>query len=896
MFSQFLFTFFFGLFLFFGNVFFAHANPPSAPIISNTTHFVSACRVKLDWTQSDQADNFIKRVNGNGQGVPLDPVMACTNPSCILSKNDDYPTRVFPGSTLTYDMKALKTIGGTSGWSNQSEILTPLQVPQPSGPTELLAIWDDNGNRMNLSWNGSAGVDEFGGYRIHHSTNGTNYTAESIFPSDPAQLPYRKLGLDNHITHYYKVGAYRTGEGCDNSSISVTNDSIARFTYSSPVIIPPSPSQVSISSLTQSNGNWHATFIWSNVINESGYELQFSTFPDFNDNLAPVLITSPNTTSFVQDFADGSNITIFYRVRAYNQSGVNKGYSAYIQGISPLEIGNIVPANMSASVTYTNTVLATADVTLRWGVGAYSSKGVEIFRAVDNINNFGTNPFMTLQENIPPPSQRTINEIPGKHYFYKTRFTYGVNNHSDFSQVVEANLDIDKVLLGKAWTTTDNGAGVGWVSFNADTQDPPLGGCEAAPCTKVPHSSNIKYSVQIDRNGLVSGEAWSQIGATGHYGWLSFNKADLLGCPIAPCEARYDSSSHLLSGWARFLNPANPYYGNGSASAWDGWVSLSGSYGGSPTSALFNRAYATISSFFSKNLFSNLSHLFNQVRAEGPGVICPPVGTYGICFDANKRFVGSAWGGDLVGWIQFTDPLHNTSNEVGVTNNPPEVSNVVLQDPSEINPTESWCSADPRYRVSWTYTDPDQDPQGGAQVVLENTDNGDQINSFPVTGSVSVLDITNPLIAIGRNTAFRARVRVQDSAGAWSTANTDFGTWSASNATTTIDHYPPLFEATSTPESVPITSNTFVNFNTLVTSRMPSAPIKKYIWTFERGNPETASTASAHVRFSTFGDTNEGNKVTLTIADSYQLACRDSLLVTGKTTKRLEKRQVFLER
>ena len=96
---------------------------------------------------------------------------------------------------------------------------------------------------------------------------------------------------------------------------------------------------------------------------------------------------------------------------------------------------------------------------------------------------------------------------------------------------------------------------MGWIKFSSEEE----GGV----------SSGVRYSVQINEEGFVSGLAW----ARDEYGWLSLNAAGLEGCPSGPCEARFDSETNEVSGWARFYTPVV----RAGRSSWDGWVHLRGS-------------------------------------------------------------------------------------------------------------------------------------------------------------------------------------------------------------------------------------------------------------------------------------------------------------------------------
>jgi hypothetical protein len=103
-------------------------------------------------------------------------------------------------------------------------------------------------------------------------------------------------------------------------------------------------------------------------------------------------------------------------------------------------------------------------------------------------------------------------------------------------------------LSGYAWSST-----IGWVSMN---------------CTTAGSCASTNYGVKVDASGLMSGYAWSS-----NAGWISFNSSDLTGCPSSPCEARFNKTTGLASGWARALA------GTGAASevgGWGGWLHLAG--------------------------------------------------------------------------------------------------------------------------------------------------------------------------------------------------------------------------------------------------------------------------------------------------------------------------------
>jgi len=115
-------------------------------------------------------------------------------------------------------------------------------------------------------------------------------------------------------------------------------------------------------------------------------------------------------------------------------------------------------------------------------------------------------------------------------------------------------------------------------------------------------SSGINYGVNVNETtGNFSGYAWSD-----NVGWINFPTTD---CPRAPCRANLDKTTGAVTGWMRVIR------GSDLDGGWDGWIELAGTNHSSPDSS----------------------------------------GVGGVTYDsAGKRLVGYAWGGEVVGWIDFS--------------------------------------------------------------------------------------------------------------------------------------------------------------------------------------------------------------------------------------------------
>ncbi len=105
-------------------------------------------------------------------------------------------------------------------------------------------------------------------------------------------------------------------------------------------------------------------------------------------------------------------------------------------------------------------------------------------------------------------------------------------------------------------------SGPGWISLNSSDCDADNNGFVDVSCggnnTSTP---SIDYGVNIPlADGVLSGYAWSD-----RFGWISFNAADVTGCPSGICNARRVGSA--LKGWARILSL------NGTGD-WKGFVAI----------------------------------------------------------------------------------------------------------------------------------------------------------------------------------------------------------------------------------------------------------------------------------------------------------------------------------
>jgi hypothetical protein len=154
--------------------------------------------------------------------------------------------------------------------------------------------------------------------------------------------------------------------------------------------------------------------------------------------------------------------------------------------------------------------------------------------------------------------------------------------------------------LGWLWGGSSDGAtpaimsGVGWISMNNVNSG--AGG-------------TVSYGLVVPTaDGDITGYLWSE-----NIGWISFNAADLAGCPNGNCVSRKVGND--LMGWDRIVGIENEAAVNNSG-GWQGWIKLGGTaqkgetYGVSVSNGVL-QGYAW-------------SDELGAIRFDGANVLCLP--------------------------------------------------------------------------------------------------------------------------------------------------------------------------------------------------------------------------------------------------------------------------------
>ena len=227
---------------------------------------------------------------------------------------------------------------------------------------------------------------------------------------------------------------------------------------------------------------------------------------------------------------------------------------------------------------------------------------------------------------------------------------------------------------------------------------------------------DYNYGVDVDElTGIFSGYAWSD-----NIGWISFNEAELINCPSGTCQAKLDFLTDEVSGWAKTIN-----IGDG----WEEWISLRGS-----------------------------------------------IPDYGVSFnDSNNEFEGWAWSDDF-GWISFNSTTPDPDDDYNYKVQSSVTFSMPPDEPQALAETVDCCSrGTPQVALytsvilSWTYSDPEGDPQMAYEIQLDDDDGfPDPKFNIVVDPSVSTsytLDLNDDpgwSSELAWATAYYWRVRVKD--------------------------------------------------------------------------------------------------------------------------------------
>ena len=279
---------------------------PAAPSSLSATA-VSASQINLAWVDnaSDESAYRVERSpNGSSGWVEIDNLAANST-----AYND---TGLACGATYYYRVRAYRSGDGQySAYSNVAHDTTDACMG-PAAPSNLSAVaW--SASQINLTWTDNAGDES--AYLVERSPNGSTSWAQ-IASLGANSTGYGNTGLACNTTYYYRVRAYRAGDGQYSAYSNVDG---ATTDACSPPTAPSGLSATGVSA-EQINLSWT-----DNADDESAYLVERS--PDGVSNWSQIAGLPANSTGY-SDTGLACGMTYYYRVRAYRAGdGQYSGYS-----------------------------------------------------------------------------------------------------------------------------------------------------------------------------------------------------------------------------------------------------------------------------------------------------------------------------------------------------------------------------------------------------------------------------------------------------------------------------------------------------------------------------------------------------------------------------------------
>jgi hypothetical protein len=682
----------------FAYTFFLADSVTAATFTATTT---SACAIKLDWTlDRAQPSEFVIRY---AQKTPIG-----ANSPISTSTSGGRRSLLIPGlppNTPAYffDIQGL-SVNNTRLSSDPKSVPTNALPPKLGAPilTSATSALSSGAYTINLRFSGtgfSPLFDSFGGVRI---TRNGNDMFDGYISHQSGEFSYSDTDatLSSGNAYTYTISFYESDEGCTSANYLFSNTLT--------VTVPSVPTNVAaVFSLPNK-----VTISWQPGTGQDRNEIYRDGVKIGNKNASETSFTDTNTISSAK---------YVYAIRGCNNSG---GCSALIES-NPVTISDAVQ-DLQATISAIN--VTKASVLLTWNNGWPNENYIVEQAGIDGVfKEIGRTLFA---ENIPSASYLVENLQTDSVY----RFRVKAELSPSYSLPVEISTKIKYFLSGQAWSSIDD-HGIGWIKFACSVTDP------SSKCR-----GGEEFSVYIDDagdgTGYLHGGAWASVDTDGRgYGWLSFEKADLVGCPQGTCAAKL-MDDNTIRGWARFTSRIGK-----KEPEWDGWVALNSmTIDDKPLANVSSYSFAQLKDAFQsfsdsvslKNIwgvikYSTLS-VVDVVRAYAQAT------TWGIKIDQGY-VVGQAWGGDVVGWIAFSlseckgncDVLAKTIDELRNKNSFTLFSSPVGTDLAPREQKKFWI--DPQFDASWSL-----DPSGVGTInpVATNAGSATTTYSAPDVGDRSV--------------------------------------------------------------------------------------------------------------------------------------------------------------
>lgn len=392
-------------------------------------------------------------------------------------------------------------------------------------------------------------------------------------------------------------------------------------------------------------------------------------------------------------------------------------------------------------------------------------------------------------------------------------------------------------VSGHAWAGSGVGAndaeinanpGIGWLKMSGTAGD----------------GSSYGVLVSSASPGVLSGHAWfnpnDALAGINNIGWISFNAADVSGCPTAPCAPTLNRTTGAVTGWARACSvfqsgcSGDYYHGTGPVDnnlvtnpylgGWDGWIRL---WRDSDGDSIVNTDTGAAASDYGVSV-SNCAWSgygwgggTNIGWVHFGGALYPMTGSGDACASVTPQcFDGADNDGD--GLIDLADPgcINGSDNDEAGPIAPSGIS-------ADAGNMLATCNA---ILISWTDNSTDEDRFELERKLSSELDTAyveiAEPSAAPGSGTVQIFTDTGAVGGLLRDTNYTYRIRACNAGGCSVYSNADVAL-----------NQNPLAQFTWAPPSPFKNANT--TFNASASMVYGGASISEYSWTFTDGNPAT---------------------------------------------------------
>jgi predicted phage tail protein len=222
---------------------------------------------------------------------------------------------VAANTTYSYRVFASNAVGNSQP-SNVATITTPVAIPLPAAPTNLVPTLLSNPLRISLTFRDNATNET--GFEIERSINGGAFTLLSTRPAriGVGNVTYvtSAVALGNNYT--YRVRAVNAG----GASAYATSPTVY-------VTVPAAPSNAAASAVQTGFFSAQVTLTWTdNANNETSYQIQRATNATFTSGLQ-TFTAGANATTYQQTTLRGRSF--YYRIRAVNSVTGSSAWVAF---------------------------------------------------------------------------------------------------------------------------------------------------------------------------------------------------------------------------------------------------------------------------------------------------------------------------------------------------------------------------------------------------------------------------------------------------------------------------------------------------------------------------------------------------------------------------------------